>query len=295
MTNRTLAAALLAVLPLSSLLVACGSGEDTQRVALERKALERDLNLAQVARDTTPQVATEGLPPAPDSGTVAPPPAAAPSTPRTGEPVRVPSNRPPADARPWVPAPRTEDKAEPRTVTRTVPGGTTFSVRFDESLSTRTMSVGETFTSVLNEPLTDADGRTVIPAGATVRGRVTRSQASGNATQHTGLAVTFTSISYRGERYPIDVSMVNPPRTVRRSRQSRTSKAATIGGGAVVGGVAGHVLGRSRRSTITGAVVGAAAGTAVAVGTTDVDAVIPAGTTATVRLDAPVRVRRTES
>ncbi|MBB4637939.1 hypothetical protein [Longimicrobium terrae] len=288
MTNRTLTAALLAVLPLSSILVACGSGEDTQRVALERKALERDLNLAQVARDTTPQTATEGLP-SPDSGTaLQAPPSAAPQ-------VKTPGNRPPADTRPWVPGPRSETASEPRTTTRTVPGGTTFSVRFDESLSTRTMSVGETFSSVLAEPLTDGDGRTVIPAGATVRGRVTRSQASGHAGQHTALNVTFTSIRHGGNTYPIDVTMVDAPNTVRRSRQSRTSKAATIGGGAVVGGVAGHVLGRSRRSTITGAVVGAAAGTAVAVGTTDVDAVIPAGSTATVRLDGPVRVTRTQS
>lgn len=294
MTNRTLAAALLAVLPLSSILVACGSGEDTQRVALERKALERDLNLAQVARDTTPQTATEGLP-LPDSGTALPAPNALQAPASAAPQMKTPSGRPPADTRPWVPGPRSEAASEPRTTTRTVPGGTTFSVRFDESLSTRTMSVGETFSSVLAEPLTDGDGRTVIPAGATVRGRVTRSQASGHAGQHTALNVTFTSIRHGGNTYPIDVTMVDAPNTVRRSRQSRTSKAATIGGGAVVGGVAGHILGRSRRSTITGAVVGAAAGTAVAVGTTDVDAVIPAGTTATVRLDGPVRVTRTQS
>jgi hypothetical protein len=39
-------------------------------------------------------------------------------------------------------------------------------------------------------------------------------------------------------------------------------------------------------------VVGAAAGTAVAIGGQDIDAVIPAGSSATVRLDSPVRVRR---
>jgi hypothetical protein len=42
-------------------------------------------------------------------------------------------------------------------------------------------------------------------------------------------------------------------------------------------------------------VIGAAAGTAVAMGTSDVDAVLPAGATVRVRTDAPIRVTRTVS
>jgi hypothetical protein len=177
-------------------------------------------------------------------------------------------------------------------VTRTAPSGSTFSVSFNQQVSTRTMGVGDTFTATLSESLTDGEGRTVIPAGATVRGRVTRARPSGNVTRGTDLAVTFTSIRHNGQTYPIDVTVVGEPGVQRRSRQGAGRKAATIGGGAVVGGVAGRVLGGDRRSTVRGAVVGAAAGTAVAIGGQDIDAVIPAGSSATVRLDAPVRVRR---
>jgi hypothetical protein len=165
-------------------------------------------------------------------------------------------------------------------------------VSFNQQVSTRTMGVGDTFTANLSESLTDGEGRTVIPAGATVRGRVTRARPSGNVTRGTDLAVTFTSIRHNGQTYPIDVTVVGEPGVQRRSRQSAGRKAATIGGGAVVGGVAGRVLGGDRRSTVRGAVVGAAAGTAVAIGGQDIDAVIPAGSSATVRLDSPVRVRR---
>jgi hypothetical protein len=195
------------------------------------------------------------------------------------------------------PAPsRPAEPAGPRYVTRTVSSGTSFTVRFDNQVSTRNVSEGSTFTTTLSHDLNDHQGRTVIPAGATVRGRVTRAVASGGGLgRDAALSVTLTSISYRGERYPIDVSMVDAPAVRRQSRQGRGQTAATVAGGAAVGAVAGRVLGRSRRSTAVGAIAGGAAGTAVVVGTHDIDAVIPAGSTATVRLDGPVRVRKEAS
>ena len=289
MTRRTLTAALALFLPVSSLLVACDRGEDTaDRAALEREALERDLDLA-LQPDTTPEVAlgdvalidsTAGLAPAP-APTAPQTPAPAPARqPRASQP----SRSEPAPSRPAEPA-------GPRYLTRTIPSGSTFSVRFDEQVSTR-QGVGSTFTATLTESLTDSEGRTVIPAGATVRGRVTRASVSSRAGQSADLGVTFTSIVSGGETYPIDVSMVSSPTVRRVNRQSRGQTAATVAGGAAVGAVAGRIIGKSRRATVAGAVIGGAAGTAVAVGTADVDAVISAGSTATARLDGPVRVRR---
>ncbi|HEX6911398.1 MAG TPA: hypothetical protein VF142_13420 [Longimicrobium sp.] len=292
MTRKTLAAALVLALPVSSLLVACGDTGDTpNRTALEREALERDLDLA-LQPDTTPEVAlrdaalvdsTMGAAPAPAPGQPAVP------APAPQKQAAAPSRPSPAPSRPAQPA-------GPRYVTRTVPGGTNLTVRFDNQVSTRYASEGSTFSTTLQHDLTDEQGRTVIPAGATVRGRVTRAVASGGGLgRDAALSVTLTSISYRGERYPIDVSMVDAPAVRRDSRQSRGQTAATVAGGAAVGAVAGRVLGRSRRSTAIGTVAGAAAGTAVVVGTHDIDAVIPAGSTATVRLDGPVRVRKEAS
>jgi hypothetical protein len=59
--------------------------------------------------------------------------------------------------------------------------------------------------------------------------------------------------------------------------------------------VLGQVIGKNTRSTVAGAAVGAAAGTAVAMGTADVDAVIPSGARVVIRLDSPVNVQRTVS
>lgn len=294
MTRKTLAAGLLMALPLSSLLVACGQGEDTsERAVLERRALERDLSLAAITPDTTIEVRGEDGPPVDSLGAPGPLSLAAP----TPAPQPAPEGRPaPAAersrAKRGTKAPAERGSSGPSYVTRTAPRGSTFSVSFNQQVSTRTMGVGDTFTATLSESLTDSEGRTVIPAGAAVRGRVTRARPSGNVTRGTDLAVTFTSIRHNGQTYPIDVTVVGEPGVQRRSRQSAGRKAATIGGGAVVGGVAGRVLGGDRRSTVRGAVVGAAAGTAVAIGGQDIDAVIPAGSAATVRLDAPVRVRR---
>ena len=292
MTRGMKVLALALALPVSSQLVACGGGEDTaDRAALERTALERDLDLA-LKPDTTPEVALTDAPLV--GGTGAPSVAPAPGQPQTPAPAPAAAPKQSAPSRPAASAPsRPSEPAGPRYVSRTAPGGTTFTVRFDNQISTRYASEGSTFTTTLTHAITDSDGRTVVPAGATVRGRVTRSVASGGGLgRDAALSVTLTSISYGGERYPIDVSMVDAPNVRRVSRQGRGQTAATVAGGAALGGIAGRVIGRDRRSTAIGAAVGAAAGTGVVVGTHDIDAVISGGSTATVRLDGPVTVRR---
>jgi hypothetical protein len=287
MTRRNLALAFALALPVSSLLVACGRDEDTtDRAALERTALERDLDLA-LKPDTTPEVALTDVALAGQAG--APSVAPAPGQPQTPAPAPAPQRAAPRESAPSRPA----EPARPSYVSRTAPGGTSFTVRFDNQLSTRYASEGSTFTTTLTHAITDDQGRTVVPAGATVRGRVTRSVASGGGLgRDAALSVTLTSIRYGGETYPIDVSMVDSPNVRHVSRQGRGQTAATVAGGAALGGIAGRVMGRNRRSTAIGAAVGAAAGTGVVVASHDIDAVISGGSTATVRLDGPVTVRR---
>lgn len=125
MTRGTLAAALALALPVSSLLVACDrSGDTSDRAALERKALERDLDLA-LQPDTTPEVALTDAPLV--EGTAAP--AVAPAAPQPQ--AAAPDPSPPRAAPREQAASRPSAPAGPRYETRTVPGGTTFTVRFD--------------------------------------------------------------------------------------------------------------------------------------------------------------------
>lgn len=284
MTRRSLAAALALALPLSSLVVACGDAGDTpERAALERDALQRDLDLA-IRPDTTPEVALSDVALVDTSTADAPAPAApapAPVKSRLAASAPAPA---PAASRPSAPA-------APAVVSRTAPSGSTFAVRFDQTLSTRSASVGSTFTATLAQAITDAEGRLVVPAGAAVRGRVTRAFHASGTGGAADLGVTFTSIAHGGRTYPIDVTMVAAAPITRVGRASTAENTAKVTGGAAVGAVAGRVLGGDRRSAVIGAGVGTLAGTAVAVRTNRVDATIPAGATATARLDAPVTVR----
>lgn len=284
---RTLAALLLA-LPLSSVVVACGDSEDTDRAALEREALERELELAlQPDTTVTPELADVGEEGLPDTEGTSPPPAPTASTqPATRTPRAQPRPSTPAPAPAPAPAPE-----RPRVVTLPVPAGTTFAVRVNQELSTRASGVGETFTATLAEPVIAGDGTTLIPAGATVRGRVTESSKSGRAGEQAYLKIDFTSIAFGGNSYSIDATTLDAEAKL-VSRSSTGQKAAKIGGGAAVGAVLGQVLGKNTKATVAGAAIGAAAGTAVAMGTDDVDAVIPAGGRVTIRLDSPVRVQR---
>lgn len=291
MKKLSLVTTLLVLLPLSTFVVACDSGEDTDaRAALEKEALERELDLA-LQPDTTA---------APELSDVAieqpeveeAPPSAAPQ--RSTAPRRTSTPRQ-TTPRPSAPAPEpAQEPSRPRTVTLSAPAGTTFSVRLNEEVSTRSHALGESFTATLSEPLIASNGTTLIPAGATVRGQVTESRKSGRAGEDAYIGITFTSVSYDGNTYPIDASTVNVPSKL-VSRDSNVEKVAKVGGGAAIGAIVGRVIGGGTKGTIAGAAVGAAAGTAVAMGTADVDRVIPSGSQVTVRLDSSVRVEKVVS
>jgi hypothetical protein len=291
LTGRTILA-----LSLSTFLVACGGAEDSRdRSALERESLERELELA-LQPDTTQQVTLTDIPMQLDEEPTAPPVAAPVPAPRP-QPQQTPPRQTtaprqttPAPAPAAAPAPAPAP-ARPRMVSYPVPAGTTFGVRINERLSTQRNPVGSTFTATLTEAIMAPNGTLLIPAGATVRGRVTESRDASRAGQQPSLAVEFTSISHGGNTYNISGSATNTPvRLV--TRDTKVEQAAKVGGGAAVGAVLGQVIGRNTRSTVAGAAIGAAAGTAVAIGTADVDAVVEQGSNVTIRLDRGITVER---
>ncbi len=279
----------LAVAPL-----ACGNGADDERAALEQDELNRELDLA-LQGDTAPATFEDtaaGVEPVaePASPPVRETPRPRPQ-PRTSPPRREPAPQPaprPVDPDP-APAPRA-----PRAVTSSVAVGTNASVTLNETLSTETNRPGDTFTATVQQPILDANGNVVIPAGAVVRGRVTHVQKSGRVGETAVLNLAFESVSFGGERYPMQASVVqaDPQRKSRASTGEQVGKAAA---GAAAGAILGRVLGKDTKGAIKGAVIGAAAGTAIAMGTADVDAVLPAGSTMIIRIDSPVTITRTVS
>jgi carbon monoxide dehydrogenase subunit G len=279
MGRRKLTMAMLVVVPLGLSSLACG--DDRDRQALADDELERDLDLA-FQRDTVaPTFEDVGVEAEPDA-----PPAQAtpPQTPRAQPPQQQP--RP---TQPGQPAPTTP---QPRTVTLSVPSGTTLAIRMNDELSTERSQAGDAFTAVLTAPLVDAAGIVLVPAGATVRGRVTAVAPSTRVGQTATMNLAFESISFGGQSHPLHAT-VERADVQQKTRTSTAEQAGKIAAGTAAGAILGQVIGRDRSSTIRGAAVGAAAGTAIAMGTADVDAVLPAGAEVVIRLDQPIQVTRT--
>jgi hypothetical protein len=279
MGRRKLTMAMLLVVPLGLSSLACG--DDRGRQALADDELERDLDLAfqrDTAAPTFEDIPVQAEPEAP--------PAAQPA-PRT--PPAQPPRQQPRPAQPGQPAPTTP---QPRTVTMSVPSGTTLAIRMNDELSTERSQAGDVFTATLTAPLVDAAGIVLVPAGATVRGRVTAVAPSTRVGQTATMNLAFESISFGGQSYPLNAS-VERADVQQKTRTSTAEQAGKIAAGAAAGAILGQVIGRDRSSTIRGAAVGAAAGTAIAMGTADVDAVLPAGAEVVIRLDQPIQVTRT--
>jgi hypothetical protein len=270
---------------------ACGGDED--RSSVDTTEQERELELA-LSGDTAPATfedtaltsVPEATPPEPEPEADPPPVRRPPPRAERTEPAT-------RDSAPRAsqPPPVVEPAPEPEPVLRTVPVGTTMQLSLDETLSTRDNEVGDGFTATLTAHVMDTDGTVLIPAGATIRGRVTDVRKSGRVGETALLSLAFEAISFEGESHPFEAAVVsaNPERVSRESTGEQVGKAAA---GAAAGAILGRVIGGNTKSTIKGAVIGAAAGTAIAMGTADVDAVLKAGSPMVVRTEAPVVVRR---
>jgi Glycine zipper 2TM domain len=253
------------------------SSADTDRSAEPQDSVARQLDMA-LQGDTTPATFVDTpVESTPVAAKPAKKPAPKPAPPRTEpEPVKNEPLAPPA----------------PRTITRTAAVGTTIQLALNETLSTETNQAGDGFTATIREPVLDADGEVVIPAGALVRGRVTQVQKSGRVGETAILNLAFESVSFGGESFPLEASVVsaNPERVNRSSTGQQVGKVAV---GAAAGAILGRVLGKDTKSTIKGAVIGAAAGTAIAMGTADVDAVLKEGSLMVIKVDSPVTITMT--
>jgi carbonic anhydrase/acetyltransferase-like protein (isoleucine patch superfamily) len=298
-------AAALLVLPITILPIACGGDTADERAALRQDELARDLQLALRGDSVLPTFEDVPLPdtasappvemPLPEPEPAAPPrvvqrPAADPPTQRPA--ARQPSPQPQRQQQaPPVDAPAPQPAPQPRYAVSSAPIGTTMAISLNETISTETSRPGDGFTATLQDAIRDSNGNTLVPAGATVRGRVTQVEKSSRVGETAVIKVAFESVSFGGTSYPLDASVIeaNPQRS---SRASVGEQAAKVGAGAAAGAVLGRVLVGGTRGAIRGAAIGAAAGTAIAMGTADVDAVLPSGSRMVIRLDAPIEVRR---
>lgn len=286
MLDRNRWATMLLAPTLMLLPLACGGGDRDVGETQAQDELERALDLA-LQGDTMP--ATFGDVPVAVEPESPPAEPVRPAAPRPTPPVTEPDPEPPVS--PPEPTPPEPTPPEPRFVTRTAGIGTTMTLSLDQELSTETNQVGDPFTATVTVPVRDANGEIVIPIGATVRGRVTQVQKSGRVGETAVLNLAFEAVTFEDESHALiaSVQQANPER---RSRASTGEQVGKVAAGAAAGAILGRILGSNTKDAIKGGVIGAAAGTAIALGTADVDAVLPAGSEMIIRIDQPIAVTR---
>ncbi len=159
--------------------------------------------------------------------------------------------------------------------------GTLFDVELLSTVSSGSSRPGETFRARLVRDLAAADGSPAVPAGSEVVGTVVEAVPLKKVGGQARLGLRFDRLVLpSGRTVEISASFYGENREGRRD-------AAKIGGAAAGGAILGRILDRDNkgRATVLGAILGAAAGTAIAAGGEEVE--IPAGAEVTLRLDEP--------
>ncbi len=151
----------------------------------------------------------------------------------------------------------------------TVPEGSSFDVTLDETLASNRNHAGDGFAASLAEPVV-LNGKTIIPAGAHIAGRVVDAKDSGRLHVPARLSVALSSVEVGGKSYDIDTT------TIHRTGQNHNKRnIGFIGGGAAGGALIGGLAGGGKGALI-GSAIGAGAGTAGAAATGKKDISFPA-------------------
>lgn len=259
--TRILSLATLTVLALS----ACQRGDQAQTA----DTTARDLTLA-------PAESTAAMRDMPEHQTQ---PTAQP--PRTQTPAPRPTP-PPVAARPPAPP--------PAPAMFRLSQGARFDAAATDTITSRTAKNGDPFTARVVEDVRNSAGQVVIPAGSTINGTISDVKPAPNPRTPGTLMLTVTSVTVRGNTYPIEAS-IDSLETTHKGRGITTGDAAKAGAGAVAGAVLGRVIGGNKKGTIIGGVVGGIAGAGVASQTKDSDIVLPAGAHIIIRLTRELAVR----
>ena len=157
-----------------------------------------------------------------------------------------------------------------------IPVGTALAVELGGALSTETAAAGDAVAGTVTKTVS-VDGRVVVPAGAEVTGTVSGVDRPGRVKCVGRLALSFTSLTVAGTRYPMAAEPV-----IREGEGTKGEDATKVGLGAGAGAVVGAILGGKD---------GAAGGTGVVLATRGRELQLGKGAALTVRLSAPLTVK----
>ena len=163
----------------------------------------------------------------------------------------------------------------------TLPEGTSFEVRLDEGLSSKTARREDRIVASVATPVR-VDGRVVLPAGTRVRGLVDDVQQAERPARSGRLDLVFDRIAFQdGAEIPLHSRVVSIEESL---DTGDTAKKAGIG--AILGGVLGSIIG-GKKGALAGVLIGGAGGV---VGTSGQEVTLPAGTILSLRLEKQVVV-----
>lgn len=182
-----------------------------------------------------------------------------------------------------VPMPSTASTA----AARTLPIGTEIHAALDDSINSRTDTVGRVITAVVMENVIGADGKTLIAAGAPVQFTVTRLSPARSKSAQGRLRLKAEGVGIGGGIQKISADVQPVPHEL-RGRGVTAGDAAKVGVGAAGGAVLGKVIGKSTKGAVIGGVIGAAGGAVVASQTATRDVVVKAKTPVVFVLTQPL-------
>ena len=172
----------------------------------------------------------------------------------------------------------------PEFIDLTVPSDAVLGLQIERTVSSELARVEDRVDARVTRDVRVGD-RIAIPAGATVRGSVSEVDRGGRVKGKARLAIKFhTIVLADGTQLPLKTDPV-----VREGQSPGGESAAKVGGAAIGGAILGAILGGGKGAAIGGA-VGAGAGTAAAMTNDRNPATLAAGTTVTVRMQAPITV-----
>jgi hypothetical protein len=170
-----------------------------------------------------------------------------------------------------------------------IPAGTTFDIEMITPVDTRTSNAGDRVEAKLITAIT-RDGQVLAEAGSMVSGEVAeiqRASKSKSKEDRASIALDFTSIQTVDGSKRLHATVNNAEgKLIAKSTSTRDK--LIIGGSTVAGAIVGKVAGGSTKSTIIGAVGGAAAGTGAVLMAKGHELEIPEGAKVSLRVDKPI-------
>jgi hypothetical protein len=175
-------------------------------------------------------------------------------------------------------AARSQEAPKPRFETLVIPDGTSVMASLGTRLSTETNHAGDPFVATTTAPVI-VDGRTVVPAGATIHGVLRDVQASGRIKGRARMTLAYQGIvDSQGTTHTISAQ----PLTLQAASATR-GDVEKIAAGGVLGAIVGGIAGGGKGAAI-GAGAGAGAGTVLMLATKGADVVLDPGRTLTVQM-----------